>query len=58
MASRDTSVLLDNIINQITTTNNTAALSYALRNANPKESKKTIFSCALAGGQDPLAVLG
>jgi COP9 signalosome complex subunit 3 len=57
MAPTDTSVSLDNIINQITTANNAAVLNHTLRNAIPKESRETIFSSALAGGQDPLAVL-
>jgi COP9 signalosome complex subunit 3 len=57
MAPSDTSVSLDSIINQITMANNVAALNHTLRNAIPKESRDAILSSALAGGQDPLAVL-
>jgi COP9 signalosome complex subunit 3 len=57
MAPSDASVSLDSIINQITTSNNPAALNHNLRNAIPKESRDTILSSPLAGGQDPLTVL-
>ena len=57
MAPSDSSVSLDNIINQITTSNNILVLNHTLRNAIPKESRDTIFSSPLAGGQDPLSVL-
>ena len=48
---------LDTILNQITTSNNPAALNHTLRNAIPKESRDTILASALPGAQDPLSVL-
>ncbi|KAF8066863.1 hypothetical protein FPV67DRAFT_1417482 [Lyophyllum atratum] len=48
---------LDSIINQITTSNNVAALNHTLRNAIPKESRDTILSSPLANNQDPLTIL-
>jgi len=56
MAPSDASVSLDSIINEITTANN-ASMLHMLRNAIPKESRETILSSTLAGGQDPLTVL-
>lgn len=57
MAPGDGSVSLDSIINQITTATNAVTLNHNLRNTIPKESRDTILSSALAGGQDPLGVL-
>ncbi|KAJ7447159.1 hypothetical protein FB451DRAFT_1290471 [Mycena latifolia] len=51
------SLSLDRILNEITTTNNLAALNHTLKNGLPKESRETILSSALASGQDPLAIL-
>lgn len=48
---------LDTILNQITTSNSSAALAHTLRNAIPKEARETILSSMLSGGQDPLSVL-
>ncbi|KAJ6601089.1 hypothetical protein DFH09DRAFT_1126810 [Mycena vulgaris] len=51
------SLSLDRILNEITTTNNLAALNHTLKNGLPKESRETILSSALASGQDPLLIL-
>ncbi|KAJ7083343.1 hypothetical protein B0H15DRAFT_850641 [Mycena belliarum] len=51
------SLSLDRILNEITTTNNLAALNHTLKNGLPKESRETILSSPLASGQDPLTVL-
>lgn len=48
---------LDTILNQITTTNNVAALNSSLRSHLSKESRDTILASTLSGGQDPLTVL-
>ncbi|KAG5649762.1 hypothetical protein H0H81_002140 [Sphagnurus paluster] len=48
---------LDSILQQITTSNNAAALNHTLRNALPKESRDTILASVLGSGQDPLCVL-
>ncbi|KAJ6541628.1 hypothetical protein B0H19DRAFT_958820 [Mycena capillaripes] len=51
------SLSLDRILNEITTTNNLAALNHTLKNGLPKESRETILASPLASGQDPLTVL-
>ncbi|KAJ7207529.1 hypothetical protein GGX14DRAFT_455661 [Mycena pura] len=51
------SLSLDRILHEITTTNNLQALNHTLKNGLPKESRETILSSPLAGGQDPLAIL-
>ncbi|KAL7278794.1 hypothetical protein ACG7TL_007803 [Trametes sanguinea] len=48
---------LDDVLNQITTTNSPSSLNHYLRTFAPKESRDTILASILASGQDPLSVL-
>ncbi|KAF8885334.1 hypothetical protein BD779DRAFT_1533952 [Infundibulicybe gibba] len=48
---------LDAILNQITTSNNAAALGHTLRTALPRDTREAILAGLLGGGQDPLSVL-
>ncbi|KAI9058652.1 hypothetical protein FKP32DRAFT_1596958 [Trametes sanguinea] len=48
---------LDDVLNQITTTNNLNSLNHYLKTFAPKESRDTILASILATGQDPLSVL-
>lgn len=48
---------LDNLLTQITTANNTAALNHTLKNFASKDVRDTILASTLSSGQDPLGVL-
>ncbi|KAH8076002.1 hypothetical protein BXZ70DRAFT_963485 [Cristinia sonorae] len=50
-------VTLDQIVQEITTTDDAKVLNDKLRHLSPRESRDTILSGALTGGQDPLSVL-
>ncbi|KAK7063585.1 PCI domain-containing protein [Favolaschia claudopus] len=53
----DSSLSLDRILQEITTTSNLGNLNHTLKTGLPKESRETILSSALVSGQDPLSVL-
>ncbi|KAH9886665.1 hypothetical protein C8Q73DRAFT_714825 [Cubamyces lactineus] len=48
---------LDDVLQQITTSNNPSALNHYLKTFAPKESRDTILASTLSSGQDPLSVL-
>lgn len=50
-------VSIDNIVHQVTTSNNAVALNHTIKSILPKETRDLILSGPLASGQDPLYVL-
>ena len=56
-AGDGTLLSLDNILTQITTCNNLAALNHTLKHFASKDVRDTILASTLSGGQDPLSVL-
>ncbi|PPQ65794.1 hypothetical protein CVT26_000379 [Gymnopilus dilepis] len=48
---------IDQILNQITTSNSPAALNHTLKTSLPRETREQQLSAFLANGQDPLTVL-
>jgi COP9 signalosome complex subunit 3 len=48
---------IDNVVDQITNSNNISALNHGIRHALPKEIRETVLASALSSGQDPLSVL-
>ena len=51
------SASLDDVLQQITTSNNPSTLNHYLKTFAPKESRDTILASTLSSGQDPLSVL-
>lgn len=48
---------LDNILTQITTSNNLSALNHTLKHFASRDVRDTILGSTLSSGQDPLSVL-